>query len=260
MKYVVLSRRKTIKAAIAFLALMLPAGLAGFDMTELSGYVSAAVTKINPIYYVQTKEAKLSISFDATWGAEHTKDILDTLDSHQVKATFFLTNIWLKEYPDMAKEIAQRGHEIAMHSATHPHMNDLSAEAITKELDDNKQMIEEVTGFKPKLFRFPFGEYNNRSVQLVKDKAIYPIQWSIDSLDWKDELSETEIVSRVVEGLHNGAIILCHNNGTHTAEAIDQILTAAEQKGYTVIPIGELIYTGDYEVDVQGAQKLKTAE
>ena len=60
----------------------------------------------------------------------------------------------------MAKEIAQRGHEIGMHSASHPHMNDLSAEAIQKELQDNKQMIQEVTGYEPNLFRFPFGEYN----------------------------------------------------------------------------------------------------
>ena len=258
MKYVVVSRRKAAKAAIAFFVLMLPAGFFNFNMTELTGAVSAAVNKINPIYYVHIDEPKISISFDATWGAEHTQTILDTLDKHQVKATFFLTNIWLKEYPDMAKEIAQRGHESGMHSASHPHMNDLSAEAIQKELLDNKQMIQEVTGYEPNLFRFPFGEYNNQSVQIVKDTGLYPIQWSVDSLDWKEELTEADIVNRVVEGLHNGAIILCHNNGTHTAEAIDQILTAAEQKGYQVKPIGQLIYTGAYEVDVQGGQKPKT--
>ena len=158
----------------------------------------------------------------------------------------------------MAKKIVERGHEIGMHSASHPHMNDLSAADIQKELTDNRQMIQEVTGFEPQLFRFPFGEYNNQSVQIVKDMQIYPIQWSVDSLDWKDELSEADIVGRVVEGLHDGAIILCHNNGTHTAEAIDQILSAAEQKGYQVVPIGELIYTGEYEVDVQGGQTAKT--
>lgn len=257
MKYVVISRRKAAKAAIAFFMLMLPAGFFNFNMTELTGAVSAAVSKINPIYYVHTDEPKISISFDATWGAEHTEAILDTLDKHQVKATFFLTNIWLKEYPDMAKKIVERGHEIGMHSASHPHMNDLSAADIQKELTDNRQMIQEVTGFEPQLFRFPFGEYNNQSVQIVKDMQIYPIQWSVDSLDWKDELSEADIVGRVVEGLHDGAIILCHNNGTHTAEAIDQILSAAEQKGYQVVPIGELIYTGEYEVDVQGGQTAK---
>lgn len=258
MKYVVISRRKAAKAAIAFFMLMLPAGLFNFNMTELTGAVSAAVSKINPIYYVHTNEAKISISFDATWGAEHTEAILDTLDKHQVKATFFLTNIWLKEYPDMAKKIVERGHEIGMHSASHPHMNDLTAGDIQKELTDNRQMIQDVTGYEPQLFRFPFGEYNNQSVQIVKDMQIYPIQWSVDSLDWKDELAEADIVSRVVEGLHDGAIILCHNNGAHTAEAIDQILTAAEEKGYQVVPIGQLIYTGEYEVDVQGGQKAKT--
>ena len=59
----------------------------------------------------------------------------------------------------------------------------------------------------------------------------------------------------MVDNLHNGAIILCHNNGSHTAEAIEDILTQAENKGYQVVPIGQLIYTGDYEVDNQGGQR-----
>ena len=209
----------------------------------------------NPIYFVYTEEPKISISFDATWGAEHTEAILDTLAQHQVQATFFLTNIWLKEYPDMAKKIADSGHEIAMHSVSHPHMNDLSQEEIKKELLDNQAMIKEVTGYEAMLFRFPFGEYNNQSVSTVKKLGFYPIQWSADSLDWRDELSKEEIVRRVVDNLHNGAIILCHNNGSHTAEAIEDILTQAENKGYQVVPIGQLIYTGDYEVDNQGGQR-----
>ena len=78
--------------------------------------------RLIPIYYVQTDEKKLAISFDAAWGCEHTQTILDVLDQYQIKATFFLTNIWLDAYPDMAKTIADHGHEIAMHSVSHTHM------------------------------------------------------------------------------------------------------------------------------------------
>lgn len=255
MKYIVLSRRKVAKAAIAFVMLMLPVGFFDLSMTQLTGAVSAAVNKVNPIYFVYTEEAKISISFDATWGAEHTEAILDTLAKHDVKATFFLTNIWLKEYPEMARKIAEQGHEIAMHSVSHPHMNDLSNDQIKQELLDNQAMIKEVTGYDANLFRFPFGEYNNQSVGVVKALNFYPIQWSIDSLDWKEELTEADIIKRVVEGLQNGAIILCHNNGEHTAEAVEAILTAAKEKQYQIVPIGQLIYTGAYEVDNQGGQR-----
>ncbi|MBO5365190.1 MAG: polysaccharide deacetylase family protein, partial [Peptococcaceae bacterium] len=62
--------------------------------------VSAEAKEI-PIYFVETDEKKLAISFDAAWGCEHTQQILDVLAAHDIKATFFLTNIWLEEYPDM---------------------------------------------------------------------------------------------------------------------------------------------------------------
>ena len=208
-----------------------------------------------PIYFVETEEKKLSISFDATWGCEHTLAILDVLDQYQVKATFFLTNIWLDAYPEMAKTIADRGHEIAMHSVSHPHMPQLSAEQIKAELTGNYDKIVEATYFTPELFRFPFGDYDNKSIAIVRENGFYPIQWSIDSLDWQESKTAEDIVNRVIVGLHPGAIILCHNNGTHTAEAIAEVIPYAQKEGYQFVPIGSLIYKGAYTTDHQGMQK-----
>ena len=106
--------------------------------------VSAEAKEI-PIYFVETDEKKLAISFDAAWGCEHTQQILDILAAHDIKATFFLTNIWLEEYPDMAKTIADAGHEIGMHSVSHPHMPELSAAQIQEELQGNYDLIVETT-------------------------------------------------------------------------------------------------------------------
>ena len=146
--------------------------------------VSAEAKEI-PIYFVETDEKKLAISFDAAWGCEHTQQILDILAAHDIKATFFLTNIWLEEYPDMAKTIADAGHEIGMHSVSHPHMPELSAAQIQEELQGNYDLIVETTQYKPELFRFPFGDYNNQSIQVVRENGYYPVQWSIDTLDTK---------------------------------------------------------------------------
>lgn len=217
--------------------------------------VSAAPAEI-PIYFVETEEKKLSISFDAAWGCEKTQSILDVLADNQVTATFFLTNIWLKEYPDMAKNIADAGHEIAMHSVSHPHMPELTEAQMQQELAENYQLISETTGYEPELFRFPFGDYDTRSMKVVKENGFYPIQWSIDSLDWQESKTKDDIVNRVTLGLHPGAIILCHNNGTHTAEAIAEIIPYAKKQGYTFVPIGDLIYKGDYITDHQGMQKI----
>ena len=233
----------------------------GFVLNHIAAlYTSRAVDgeaegKEIPIYFVETNEKKLSISFDAAWGCEHTQTILDVLAKHNVKATFFLTNIWLEAYPDMAKTIADAGHEIAMHSVSHPHMPQLSTTQMQEELQGNYDFILQTTQFAPQLFRFPFGDYDNQSIHIVRQNGFYPVQWSIDSLDWQESKTANDIVNRVTLGLHPGAIILCHNNGTHTAEAIAEIIPYAIEKGYTFVPIGELIYKGDYITDHQGMQK-----
>ncbi len=216
---------------------------------------AAAEQKQVPIYFVETDGKKLSISFDAAWGCERTEKILDTLEKYNVKATFFLTDIWLDDYPEMAKKIADAGHEIAMHSVTHPHMSQISTEEAAKEIDGNYQTIVNVTGYEPILFRFPFGEYDNKSIDILRGKGYYPVQWSIDSLDWQESKTAEDIIDRVTVGLHPGAIILCHNNGTYTAEAIDKIIPYAQEQGYEFVPIGELIYKDYYEVNQQGMQK-----
>ena len=150
-----------------------------------------------PIYFVEMEDKKLAISFDAAWGCEHTEKILDVLRKYNVQATFFLTNIWLDDYPDMAKKIADAGHEIAMHSVTHPHMSQISREEVARELDGNYQRIVEVTGYTPQLFRFPFGEYDNKSIDVVREKGYYPIQWSIDTLDIKRNKTVSLDINRV---------------------------------------------------------------
>ena len=237
----------------------------GVFQTSFFGTASEAVnvlvsnTKLKPIYYVDTQEKKIAISFDATWGAEYTPKILEILEQNNIKTTFFLTNIWLKEYPDVAKTIREKGHEIAMHSVTHPHLNSLSEAQILEELQGNARMIKEITDYDAKLFRPPFGEYNNKVIKVIQDAGYIPIQWSVDSLDWKENMTKQDIVNRVTNGIHPGAIVLFHNNGTYTADALEDIIKFAFEKGYQIIPVSELIYKDNYYVNIQGAQKLKGA-
>ena len=82
----------------------------------------------------------------------------------------------------------------------------------------------------------------------------------VDSLDWMESKTAEDIIDRVTLGLHPGAIILCHNNGTYTAEAINQIIPYAQQEGYQFVPVGELIYREGYQVNQQGMQIKPKAE
>lgn len=217
----------------------------------------AATNKLVPIYAVDTKEKKVAISFDAAWGAEYTEELLDILDEFNIKTTFFLVGIWVDEYPEMVKEIAKRGHEIGNHSSKHPDFRELSKEQIANELRVTNKKIEKLTGQKPILFRPPFGEVNNQVISVSEEEGFYVIKWSVDSLDWQEKGAK-DIIDRVTSKVHPGAIVLFHNNGKYTAEALRPILQKFKSEGYKVVPISDLIYKKKYEIDKNtGFQRLK---
>lgn len=218
--------------------------------------VMSGGNKLRPIYSVDTQDKKVAISFDACWGAEYTRPILDILKKYDVKTTFFLVNIWINDYPELVRTIAEEGHEIGLHSATHPDFAKLSEAQMVKELQDNYDAIVEVSGFKPILFRPPFGSYNNTLIQVCERMGLHVIQWDVDSLDWKD-LSAAEIHRRVVQGVKPGSIVLFHNNGKHTAAALPGIIESLQREGYEIVPISQLIYLENYYVDNNGVQRLK---
>ena len=206
-----------------------------------------------PIYSVDRQDKAVAITFDAAWGTEHTDEILRCLAEKNAKATFFLVEFWTKKYPDYVKKIAEAGHAIGTHSATHGYMSKQSEEVIRKELSTSSAAIREITGSPVTLFRAPYGDYNDRLIRTARDMGLYTVQWDVDSLDWKD-LSAGEIAKRVVPKVKNGSIILCHNNGKHTAEALPIVLSALQNAGYRFVTVEELIYKDNYEIDTNGRQ------
>ena len=222
------------------------------DKINVSKAYSTALKK-TPIYSVQTEEDKLSISFDAAWGADKTRDIMEVCESYGVKATFFLVGFWADKYPEIVKEIYNRGFEIGIHSNTHPDMSRLSAAEIKEELTINIEIIKNIIGVTPTLFRAPFGYYNNKLLDICEDIGLYCIQWDVDSLDWKG-LSASEIAARVTSKASNGSIILCHNNADNIVNAIKLIFEYFKTNKKQVVPIGELIYTDNYIINNNGIQ------
>lgn len=208
-----------------------------------------------PIYSVSTEDKKISISFDAAWGAEDFNQIIDILDKHNVKTTFFMTGEWVEKYPECVKTLVEKGHDLGNHSATHPDMTTLSKEDQINQIQEVHNAVKTLTGYEMELFRPPYGAYNNDVIRTCYELGYYPIQWSVDSLDWKD-LSATEIVNKVCnhKALGNGAIILCHNGAKHTAEALDEMLTNLKTQGYEIVPISQLILRENFHMDVTGMQ------
>ena len=222
---------------------------------SVGSFLVANMDRKLPVYCVETTEPKISISFDAAWGADDTDELLRILKENEVKATFFLCGYWVEKYPEEVKKIAAAGHDLGNHSATHPHMNQLTAEQITEELEKCHQTVKELTGIEMDLFRPPYGEYNNMVIETANQKGYHVIQWDIDSLDWKEQGPEAEI-SQVLHHKHlgNGSIVLFHNDAKYTPQVLDTIIKGLKKNGYELVPISELIHRGEYEMNHEGRQ------
>ena len=210
-------------------------------------------TRLLPIYSVEREDKVCSISFDCAWGTDYTDAILAALDASNVRATWFMVQFWTEKYPEFVKKISQK-HEIGTHSSTHSYMSKQNAEEIKLELNTSSKAIKDITGKEVELFRPPYGDYDDELIKTASELGYHSIQWDVDSLDWKD-LSATDIAMRVINGVKNGSIILMHNNGLHTAEAVPIILETLKNSGFSFVPIGELIYRENYVIDSTGRQK-----
>ncbi len=246
------------KAAVTFLAAFaLIAAVFAANAFAPAAVAALAKKRVLPIYSVERDDKTVAISFDCAWGTEHTDELLKIMDEQDVKCTFFTVQFWVERYPEYVKKIAAAGHEIGTHSRTHPKMSELTKEQIQSELKTSCEAIENITGKKTELFRPPFGDYDDLLVETAKEAGLYTIQWDVDSLDWKN-LSGQEIALRVINGVQSGSIILCHNNGLHTADALPVILSTLKNKGYKFVPIGELIYRENYSMRSDGRQMPAT--
>ena len=117
-----------------------------------------------------------------------------------------------------------------------------------------------MTGECPTLFRAPYGEYDDHVIAAVRSIGMEPIQWDVDSLDWKEHGAEAEI-RQVLEHKHlgNGSIILFHNDAKYTPKVLDTILKGIKEKGFEIVPISQLIHRENFEMDHEGRQILKKA-
>lgn len=206
-----------------------------------------------PIYYVDTDEKKIAISFDAAWGTDHTKEILDILDKYDVKTTFFLVDFWASKYPDMVKEIDKRGHEVQNHSTTHPKLTEMSKEEIIKEVKTTEETIEKIIDKKPTLFRLPFGDYNDEVIRTLREIDYHVIQWDVDSLDWKEEGVEP-VIDKVTRNVKKGSVVLFHNNAKYVRDYLPAIIEKLQDENYEIVPVSELIHKDDYHMDGTGKQ------
>lgn len=227
-------------------------------ITRQSGDLIQTMTKSNqvPIYGVKTDEKKIALTMNCAWSADDIDNILKSLEKTNTKITFFVVGDWADKYPEAVQKINKAGHEIGNHSNTHPHVNDLTYEQNIDEISKCSSKLKNLTGKDVKLYRAPYGEYNDTVLNSASAVNCKVIQWNVDTLDYKG-LTGQEMWNRISGKINSGSIILTHNGTKHTADSLEDLINKIKSNGYDIVPVSELVYDTDYYIDSQGTQIKK---
>ena len=192
-----------------------------------------------PIFQGKRTTAEVAFACNVFWGEDIMPDMLQVLSDNQVKATFFIGGSWARRHPESLKMIFDAGHELGNHSFTHPHPNRLNKEQNQEEIIRTEKLIEEVTGFKTRLYAPPYGEYNKTVLEAAQELGYATIMWTADTIDWRRPSPET-IIRRIDAKLQNGAIILMHPTDP-TLKALPELIRLIKAKGYTIATVSDVI-------------------
>ena len=188
-----------------------------------------------------TQEKKIYLTFDCGYENGNTPLILDALQKHNAKATFFVVGNFIKDNPNLVKE----GHTVGNHTYHHPDMSQISSkEAFEKELKDVETQYKEITGKEiSHFYRPPQGKYNLENLKMAKNLGYHTFFWSLAYVDWyeNDQPTKEEAFDKLLSRIHPGAIVLLHNTSKTNGEILDELLTKWEEMGYTFQSLNQLI-------------------
>lgn len=263
--FIVLNKEKIYTYVISVVTVVMLFGIANIlyvgenakkQEIENSKEVANSQTRKLPIYNVETEEKKIAFTVNCAWSSDDIDTILEALKRQNVKITFFIVGEWADKNPEAVKKIYEAGHEIGSHSDTHPHVNNLSYEKNQKQISDSVEKINKITGEDVKLYRTPYGEYNDTVIEAAEKAGYYCIQWNLDTLDYEG-LTGKEMWKRLENKLQNGDIILSHNGTKHTADSIEMLIKNIKEKGYEVVKVSDIIYKENYIINNNGTQQSK---
>lgn len=201
------------------------------------------LAKYDAYYAENTDEKVLYLTFDAGYENGNTPAILEALEKHNAKATFFIVGNYLTTSPELVKQMVEEGHIVGNHSYHHPDMSQMDRASFEKELSELEALYEETVG-EPmkKYYRPPQGKYSQKNLEMAKELGYKTFFWSLAYVDWYADKQPTheEAFDKLLKRVHPGAIVLLHSTSKTNGEILDELLTKWEEMGYTFKSLDEL--------------------
>jgi len=190
----------------------------------------------------------LALTYDDGPNDPYTGHLMEVLDRHGVKATFFLLGRLVEQRSDIARALAEAGHAIGNHSWDHPNLIFTSAVETRRQIERTQGAILDATGITPTLFRPPFGGRRPASLRIARALGLEPVMWNVSCQDWKP-ISAEEIARRAERQIRGGDVILLHDGEYHdigvdrsrSIEATERILARYQGEGYEFVTVPEMM-------------------
>lgn len=185
-------------------------------------------------------EQKVALTFDDGPDPTNTIKVLDVLKAKEIKACFFILGENIKGNEAIIKRIYAEGHDIGLHSYTHPNFHKMKYEAIKSEITQNQDDLSAIIGYKPDLIRPPYGIITNDFLHVAQEMKLRIFTWSNDSEDWRTRNDPTTIVNNVFVKLKPGGIILMHDktaNKANSIKALPRIIDRLKAEGYGFVKL-----------------------
>jgi peptidoglycan-N-acetylmuramic acid deacetylase len=185
--------------------------------------------------FIGEDNKKVYLTFDEGYENGYTAAILDTLKAKKVSAVFFVTYDYASKNPDLVCRIINEGHVLGNHSWSHPSVPTCTDDGAKNEIMRLHNYVLEKFNYKMTLFRFPMGEFSEKTLAVAKNCGYHSVFWSFAYVDWKtDNQPEKQIaLKRTTEGAHNGAIYLLHAVSKTNTEILGDFIDNVRNKGYT---------------------------
>jgi peptidoglycan-N-acetylglucosamine deacetylase len=196
----------------------------------------------------QRGSKQIGLTFDDGPNDPHTFRLLDVLSRHDVHATFFLIGRYVHQRPDIAVEIAKRGHVIGNHTFTHPLLTFQSPESIRREITQCRDALQDAVGDHSNLFRPPWGSRRPAVFRIARQLGLEPVMWNITGYDWKATSPEF-VEQKVGPKIRGGDVILLHDGGhasfgtdrSATVAAVDRLITRFLAESYEFVSIPKMM-------------------
>ena len=202
------------------------------------------LAEYHAFFAADTAGKKLYLTFDCGYENGNTPAILAALKKHQAPAVFFAVGNFVRDNPDLIKQMVAEGHIVGNHTMTHPDMSKISSEdSFQKELQGVEKIYKETTGKEmEKFYRPPQGIYSTENLAMAKELGYSTFFWSLAYVDWiqDQQPSREEALSKLLTRVHPGAIVLLHNTSSTNGIILDELLSRWKKMGYSFHSVKEL--------------------